>query len=401
MIEIEGLRVEYGEEDKKSLAIADLNLKISAGESVVILGPSGSGKTSLLLTLAGLLKPIAGKITVNNEPITGPRKDVSLILQDLGLLPWKTVWKNASLGIDLGGVPKAELKKKVSQPNRYGTEWEKRKRALSRAYVWLSLTGLFAAGHRFYLDRPFSGAMRTLVFWLWTLATGAYYFDMDKFLNEERGKPFVEIFSLMQTYDGWSILMWGGDEFHFSRLLLFSLSVIFGIYLLFRWGADFFELPTQVREVNALTQRQLEYLMPILDELGLQGLYDRFPAQLSGGERQRVAVARALAVQPRILLMDEPLAALDAFNREKIQDQLLTLWQKRKLTHMIVTHDIEEAVFLGQRIVVLTERPAQVKAIVDNPKMGTERWRASEGFYAQARKLREILHDENLVAAQR
>jgi ABC-type nitrate/sulfonate/bicarbonate transport system ATPase subunit/TM2 domain-containing membrane protein YozV len=401
MIEIEGLRVEYGEEATKSLAIADLNLKISAGESLVILGPSGSGKTSLLLALAGLLKPIAGKIRVGYELVTGPRKDVSLILQELGLLPWKTVWKNASLGIDLSGVPKSELKKKTDRPQRFGTEWDKRKRSLPWAYSWLALTGFLCAGHRFYLDRPFSGAMRALVFWLWVLAFGAYYFDLDKFLNQELGKPFSEIFSLLQSTEGWSMLMWGGNDFHFSRFLLFLLSVVLGGYLFFRWVADFFELPKQVREVNALLRRQIEYLMPILDELGLQELYDRFPAQLSGGERQRVAIARALAVQPKILLMDEPLAALDALNREKIQDQLLILWQKRHLTQVIVTHDIEEAVFLGQRIVVLTERPAQVRAIVENPKMGSERWRASEGFYAQARLLRELLHGEKLVATQR
>jgi NitT/TauT family transport system ATP-binding protein len=384
MIEIEGLRVEYGEETR-SVAIADVSLQINNGESLAILGPSGSGKTSLLLVLAGLLTPAAGVAYIDGEPIKGPRPDVSLILQDLGLLPWKTVWKNAALGIELGGVPPSQDQISDAEPS-LSQEWAKRKRSLSWAYFWLLITGLIAAGHRFYLDRPFSGAMRTIVFWLWAVSTGAYLFDIEQDLK-------TGLFSLLSTATGWAQLAWGGEEFHFSRLFLSSVSLILGIYLFYRWILDFFELPRQVREVNALIRRQIAHIKPILDELGLQGFYDRFPSQLSGGERQRVAIARALANHPKILLMDEPLASLDAFNRERIQEQLLALWRKHKLTQLIVTHDVEEAVFLGQRIVVLSERPARIRALVENPNMGMPDWRTSEKFYAQARHLRELLND--------
>ncbi|MBI1743790.1 ATP-binding cassette domain-containing protein [Candidatus Acetothermia bacterium] len=401
MIEIEGLRIEYGEESEaKSLAIADLSLNIADGESVVILGPSGSGKTSFLLTLAGLLQPVAGSLKIDKTPITGPRNDISLILQDLGLLPWKTVWKNASLGFELGNISKENRRPNstASDPALH-QEWEKRKRSVSIAYLWLTFTGLFAAGHRFYLDRPFSGAMRTIGFWVWALAFGAYVIDLDTYLSDELNKPFREIFSLMTNADGWAQLIWGGEQFHFSRLLLFTVSLVLGSYLLLRWLRDFFELSEQVRQVNTLIQQQVHRVKPILDELGLQGFYNRFPSQLSGGERQRVAIARALAGEPRVLLMDEPLSALDAFNRERIQDQLVALWQKHKLTQVIVTHDVEEAVYMGQRIVVLTDRPARIREIVENPKMGTSGWRASDAFYAQARHLRELLTDARPVEA--
>ena len=125
-----------------------------------------------------------------------------------------------------------------------------------------------------------------------------------------------------------------------------------------------------------------------LSDLGLAELEHRYPAQLSGGQGKRVAIARALAVAPRVLLMDEPLVSLDAFTRERIQEMILNLWQRQRFTMVLVTHEMEEAVFLGQRIVVLSSRPATIKAIVDNPQMGTPAWRQSEAYYQQVRRVR-------------
>jgi ABC-type nitrate/sulfonate/bicarbonate transport system ATPase subunit len=141
--------------------------------------------------------------------------------------------------------------------------------------------------------------------------------------------------------------------------------------LISRLVYDLFTMPRQIREANLLIAQQVQSVKPILDELGLDSkFYDRYPHQLSGGERQRVALARALATHPKVLLMDEPLAALDAFNRERIQELLFHLWKERGFTQIIVTHDVQEAVFLGSRIVVLTERPARIKAILENPCVG-------------------------------
>jgi len=247
MIEVKSLHLEYElSRGRRVEAIADLSLRVERGESLAIIGPSGCGKTSLLYLLAGLLRPTAGRVRIGGEEVRGPRRDVALVLQDIGLLPWKSVWRNTTLGLELNG---------------------------------------------------------------------------------------------------------GTDE-------------------------------TQLARVEA-----------ILGELGLTELKDRYPTQLSGGQKKRVGMARALAVEPQLLLMDEPLVSLDALTKEGLQNSILKLWQERKerLTVVLVTHDIEEAVFLGERIIVLSRGPARVKAEIANPEMGSVDYRASSQFYAQVRRLRELL----------
>jgi NitT/TauT family transport system ATP-binding protein len=102
-----------------------------------------------------------------------------------------------------------------------------------------------------------------------------------------------------------------------------------------------------------------------IELVGLQGFEDRFPNELSGGMRQRVAIARSLAYDPQVLLMDEPFAAVDAQTRETLQDELLSIWEKTKKTIIFVTHSIEEAVLLADRVVVMTPRPGKIKKVVD------------------------------------
>ena len=101
----------------------------------------------------------------------------------------------------------------------------------------------------------------------------------------------------------------------------------------------------------------------LLVEMDLAAFADHFPGQLSGGMQQRVALARALATGPQLLLMDEPLSALDALTRERLQHTILDVWQRHRVTMVLVTHSIEEAAFLGQTVVVLTDRPARVNGI--------------------------------------
>lgn len=374
MITVDGLRLEYRDGRQSVPVINDLCLRVPAGESVAILGPSGCGKTSLLYVICGLVRPTAGQIIVDGQPVERPRRDVALILQDLGLLPWKTVWKNASLSLELGGpmvLPAHAIKTENKEITR---EWHKRKKSLFWAYFWLLLTGAWAAGQRFYLDRPFSAAVYLITLGLWVLAGGFYWSEVQKILESDPDAP-------------WSARLWGGG---WPQVFLVLVMLGLTAELLSRLLFDFFTLPGQVREANALIAQQVQSVKPILDELGLDSkFYDRYPHQLSGGERQRVALARALATHPKVLLMDEPLAALDAFNRERIQDLLFQLWKERGFTQVIVTHDVQEAVFLGSRIVVLSERPAQVKAIIENPCVGTSR--TSAAFYEKVLELRREL----------
>jgi len=94
---------------------------------------------------------------------------------------------------------------------------------------------------------------------------------------------------------------------------------------------------------------------------------DKLPRELSGGMRQRVAIGRALAPEPDVLLLDEPFAALDAQTRRSMQDFLLTLWKRTGCTIVMVTHDVEEAIYLGERVVVMAPRPGRIDSIVDVP----------------------------------
>ena len=132
----------------------------------------------------------------------------------------------------------------------------------------------------------------------------------------------------------------------------------------------------------------------LLVEMDLAAFADHFPGQLSGGMQQRVALARALATGPQLLLMDEPLSALDALTRERLQHTILDVWQRHRVTMVLVTHSIEEAVFLGRTVVVLTDRPARVAAVVDNPGAGRADYRQSETFFHQCRLLRTLIREQ-------
>lgn len=104
-----------------------------------------------------------------------------------------------------------------------------------------------------------------------------------------------------------------------------------------------------------------------LEMTGLRDFKDAYPKNLSGGMQQRVAIARALANTPKILLMDEPFGSLDSQTRSQMQELLTKIWEKEKMTVLFVTHDVSEAVFLSNKVIVLSERPARIKKIVDVP----------------------------------
>lgn len=124
--------------------------------------------------------------------------------------------------------------------------------------------------------------------------------------------------------------------------------------------------------------------------VGLEAFADSFPHHLSGGMAQRVALARALINHPKILLLDEPLGALDAFTRMKMQDEVLRLWQARRTTMIFVTHDIDEAIYMSDRIVIMTPRPGRIERIID-VDLARPRQRSSAEFLHLRGEILELM----------
>jgi ABC-type nitrate/sulfonate/bicarbonate transport system ATPase subunit len=252
-LELDRIDVTYEGSDRTVRALDALSLSVAEGEPVAVIGPSGCGKSTLLLVAAGLLAPTQGSVRVGGSAVDAPRRETALILQDFGLLPWKTVLANAALGLTVRGVSRREARARAAEA---------------------------------------------------------------------------------------------------------------------------------------------------LERVGIAEFGRAYPAELSGGMRQRLALARAVALDADLLLMDEPLSALDALKREDLQDVLLELWQRRGHSQVLVTHSIEEAVYLGRRVVVMSPRPGRVSAVVENPGMGSAGYRASEEFFRVVTRLRAELLAEGAVGAR-
>ena len=197
---------------------SDVDLEVGEREVLAIIGPSGCGKTTLLKCLDGLIALTEGAISIEGEPVAGPREGVAMVFQHFGLLPWKTVFQNVAYGLRLAGASRAEIGEKVP-----------------------------------------------------------------KFINL----------------------------------------------------------------------------------VGLTGFESYYPYQISGGMQQRCGLARALSIEPRVMLMDEPFGAVDAQTREILQFELLRIWDMRPTTMVFVTHAIDEAVLMGDRVLVLKGRPSSVHEIIE------------------------------------
>jgi NitT/TauT family transport system ATP-binding protein len=227
-IRVEGLRHRYrGAHSRRAvLALDDVTFDVLDGEILTVVGPSGCGKSTLISLIAGLARPEAGAVVVDDVPVRGPGRDRGVVFQELAVLPWRTVRGNIGHGLEIAHVPR-----------------------------------------------------------------------------KERG---------------------------------------------------------------AIIDRYVAMV-------GLEGFEDRFPHELSGGMKQRVAVARTLAADPKVVLMDEPFAAVDAQTRITLQEELLRISIQTSKSILFVTHSVDEAVFLGDRVLVFTRRPGQVKEIVEVPMPRSER----------------------------
>ncbi|GAA5166751.1 ABC transporter ATP-binding protein [Viridibacterium curvum] len=176
--------------------------------------------------------------------------------------------------------------------------------------------------------------------------------------------------------------------------------VVFQQYSLFPWltvrqnvefGMKMKGVGRSTREASART---------LLGLAGLLAFENHYPDQLSGGMKQRVGIVRALATSPQVLLMDEPFGALDAQTRVVMQEILTNMWQKFRLSVLFITHDIDEAVFLSDRIYVMTARPGRIKAEIriDLPRPRTAAMTSSPEFITYVQQLRQLIREESLAA---
>lgn len=243
MISIKDLSVHYHGKNGDTLALDKLSIDIDTGEIYTFIGPSGCGKSTLLYVLSGILKNYTGSVSFDGRAIDPKAQRIGLILQNYGLLPWRTVCQNAILG--------------------------------------------------------------------------------RKIKNKEQGLD--------------------------------------------------------------------EYSRYILKQLGIDKLLDRYPKELSGGQKQRVAIARAFILKPDLLLMDEPFSALDAITREEIQELFLNIWKQNSVTTVFITHSVDEALYLGSKIVVLSPSPGRVLEVLDNPCFQLDNLRSRDEYYAMSAKLRKIV----------
>jgi NitT/TauT family transport system ATP-binding protein len=139
-----------------------------------------------------------------------------------------------------------------------------------------------------------------------------------------------------------------------------SVGLVFQEYALFPWRTALGNIEFGLEVLNVKRKERRSEAMRYVQEFGLRGFEDKYPSELSGGMKQRVAIARTLITNPKVVLMDEPFGALDSQTRNRMQKFLLDVWSARKDTVVFVTHNVDEAVFLSDKVMVLSERPARI-----------------------------------------
>ncbi|MFJ7509826.1 ABC transporter ATP-binding protein [Peribacillus simplex] len=173
--------------------------------------------------------------------------------------------------------------------------------------------------------------------------------------------------------------------------------IVFQQYALFPWKTAKGNIEFGLESKGVPKKERTEIARHFLSLVGLSGFENRYPHELSGGMKQRVAIARSLAFDPEVLLMDEPFAALDAQTRETLQTELLRIWEQTKKTIVFITHGIDEAVYLGQRVAVMTSRPGTIKQIIDNPLHSSsqvEDLRSTTEFAKARHQIWDLLREE-------
>ncbi len=160
-------------------------------------------------------------------------------------------------------------------------------------------------------------------------------------------------------------------------------------YGLLPWQTVAENIRLACRIKDGWTEEKAAKMTALCQKLGLTDLLNRYPQELSGGQQQRVSLARVFLLEPDILLMDEPFSALDAITREEMQDVFRDLWEEAGITTMLVTHYVEEALYLGQQIVLMSGSPGTVAEVMENRWQGSRQWKTTTEFFAKSQELKE------------
>ncbi len=178
------------------------------------------------------------------------------------------------------------------------------------------------------------------------------------------------------------------------------LSIVFQDIALFPWRTVYENVIFGLEERGVSKEEKQEKGRHYIEMVGLNGFESAYPKQLSGGMKQRAGIARALAVEPNLLLMDEPFSALDAQTRTIMQEEMLAIWNRTKLSTLYVTHNIQEAVYLADRVIVMSRRPGEIKSIIpiNLPKMGRDREEYRLEFERYADEIWQLIRHDAQVA---
>jgi NitT/TauT family transport system ATP-binding protein len=181
-----------------------------------------------------------------------------------------------------------------------------------------------------------------------------------------------------------------------------SIGIVFQDVGLFPWQTVYENIVFGLEAMNLSKAEQVQRVHYYTELVGLTNFSNSFPHQLSGGMRQRVGIARALAIQPDILLMDEPFSALDAQSRTLMQEELLRIWNQTQLSTLYVTHNIQEAVYLADRVIVLSRRPGRISRIIpiDLPKIGRDDRKYVTQFNHYAEEIWQMIRKDAQAALQ-
>jgi NitT/TauT family transport system ATP-binding protein len=177
--------------------------------------------------------------------------------------------------------------------------------------------------------------------------------------------------------------------------------IVFQHFALFPWKTVRANILYGLERQGMAREEREKRAQAFIDLVGLSGFEDSYPSQLSGGMKQRTAIARTLAFDPEILLMDEPFGALDAQTRSLMQSELLSIWQRTPKTVIFVTHDVQEAVYLAERVFVMSARPGRIKAIVDTEFEKSANVFRTPAFIEKVDEIWNLVREEAIKAQEK